>query len=144
MDTSNPQPFEVHDPQALAQARAILDACHDVREMQESVIAAVRRNERWRGEQCINLLARANIVTNKNLIPGDTPADWDRPGGLRMGTIEVTRLGMGPAEMKAIADFMARVLVERESPETVGEDVIEFRQAFQTLYYNFDHGLPPR
>jgi len=24
----------------------------------------------------------------------------------------------------------------------VGEDVIEFRQAYQTLYYNFDHGLP--
>jgi glycine hydroxymethyltransferase len=94
------------------------------------------------GLDVAHLLARANIVTNKNLIPGDTPADWDRPGGLRMGTIEVTRLGMGEAEMQAIADFMARVLVEKESPETVGEDVIEFRQAYQTLYYNFDQGLP--
>ena len=57
MTTPNPQPFEVHDPQALAQARAILDACQDARDMQESVIAAVRRNETWRGQQCINLLA---------------------------------------------------------------------------------------
>ena len=89
-----------------------------------------------------HLLARANIVANKNLIPGDTPEDWDRPSGLRMGTIEVTRLGMGEEEMDTIAGFMARVLVEREAPETVGEDVVEFRQGYQTLYYNFDHGLP--
>lgn len=94
------------------------------------------------GLDVAHLLARANIVTNKNLIPSDTPEDWDRPGGLRMGTIEVTRLGMGPAEMATIADFMARVLVTRESPDSVGEDVIEFREAYQTLYYNFDHGLP--
>ncbi len=94
------------------------------------------------GLDVAHLLARANIIANKNLIPGDTPADWDRPGGLRMGTIEVTRLGMGPAEMATIADFMARVLVARESPDSVGEDVIEFRQAYQTLYYNFDHPLP--
>lgn len=46
--------------------------------------------------------------------------------------------------MQTIADLMARVLVEWESPETVGEDVIEFRQAYQTLPYNFDHGLPAR
>ncbi len=90
-----------------------------------------------------HLLARANLVANKNLIPGDTPADWDRPGGLRMGTIEVTRLGMREQEMDTIAGFIARVLVERHAPEDVVEDVIEFRQDYQTLYYNFDHGLPP-
>lgn len=88
-------------------------------------------------------LARANIVTNKNLLPRDTPQDWDRPGGLRMGTIEVTRLGMHEPEMAMIAEFMARVLVERESPDTVVNDVIAFRQAYQTLYYNFDHPWPP-
>ncbi len=82
-------------------------------------------------------------MTNKNLLPSDTPQDWDRPSGLRMGTIEVTRYGMREPEMDAIADFMARVLVEKQPPETVIEDVIEFRQAYQTLYYNFDHGMPP-
>lgn len=90
-----------------------------------------------------HLLARANLVANKNLIPGDTPADWDRPGGLRMGTIEVTRLGMREREMDTLAGFITRVLVERQAPEDVLEDVIEFRQGYQTLYYNFDHGLPP-
>ncbi len=90
------------------------------------------------------LLARANLVANKNLIPGDTPADWDTPSGLRMGTIEVTRLGMREKEMEQIAEFISQVLVEKRAPEDIVEDVIEFRSAYQTLYYNFDHGVPPR
>jgi glycine hydroxymethyltransferase len=88
-------------------------------------------------------LARANIVTNKNLLPSDTPRHWDRPSGLRLGTIEVTRFGMHEQDMDIIADFMARVLVEKQSPDTVVEDVIAFRQGYQTLYYNLDHALPP-
>src|SRR6266581_5300451 len=87
-------------------------------------------------------LALANIITNKNLIPADRPEDWDRPGGLRLGTIELTRLGMGEAEMETIADFIARILIERSAPEVVIDDVIAFRQPFQTLYYCFEHGLP--
>jgi glycine hydroxymethyltransferase len=95
------------------------------------------------GLEAAQLLGRANLIANKNLIPGDAPSDWDRPGGMRMGTIEVTRLGMREAEMEHIAGFIARVLVEKDSPENVLEDVIEFRQPYQTLYYCFDNGLPP-
>ena len=80
------------------------------------------------GLDVAHLLARANIVANKNLLPGDTPEDWDRPSGLRMGTIEVTRYGMREAEMGLIADFMARLLVDKQSPDLVMEDVIEFRE----------------
>jgi hypothetical protein len=43
-----------------------------------------------------------------------------------------------------VADFIGRVLIEKQSPETVMEDVIEFRQGYQTLYYNFDHEMPPQ
>jgi glycine hydroxymethyltransferase len=89
-------------------------------------------------------LARANLIANKNLIPGDTPADWDTPSGLRMGTIEVTRLGMREPEMDQIAEFIAQVLIEKRAPEDVVEDVIEFRSRYQTLWYNFDHGIPPQ
>ncbi len=87
-------------------------------------------------------LARANIISNKNLLPNDRPEDWDRPSGLRLGAIELTRLGMKEAHMDQIADFIARVLIAREPPESVMEDVIDFRQPYQTLYYCFDNGLP--
>jgi len=94
------------------------------------------------GLEVAHLLARANIITNKNLLPTDKAEDWDRPNGLRIGTIEVTRLGMGETEMETIADFIARVLVEKAPVDQVADDVIAFRQPYQTLYYNFDHGLP--
>ena len=90
-----------------------------------------------------HMLARANLITNKNLLPDDKPADWDRPSGLRMGTIEVTRLGMGVAEMAQIAAYIARVLVKGEAPETIQPEVVEFRRPFQTLYYSFEAGFPP-
>jgi glycine hydroxymethyltransferase len=87
-------------------------------------------------------LAEANIITNKNLIPGDAPEDWDHPSGLRMGTIEITRLGMKETDMSTIADFIARVLVEREDVRSVRQDVEDFRLPRQVFYYNFDHGYP--
>ncbi len=104
------------------------------------VIADVRKF--GGGLQVAQQLAGANIITNKNLIPADRPEDWDRPGGLRMGTIEITRLGMHEAEMESIADFIARILIERAVPEDVGNEVVAFRQAYQTLYYCFENGLP--
>jgi len=87
-------------------------------------------------------LARANIITNKNLIPTDKPEAWDRPGGLRIGTIEITRLGLMENDMETVAGFFERVLVKDEEPEKVGREVEDFRLPFQTFYYNFDHGWP--
>ena len=48
---------EVHDQAILSHARDIIDACNSPEEMQEAVLAAVSRNEEWRGKRCINLLA---------------------------------------------------------------------------------------
>ncbi len=94
------------------------------------------------GLEVAHKLAKANIITNKNLVPEDKPEDWDRPSGLRLGTIEVTRLGMNEKDMETIAGFIERVLVKNQPPELVGEDVIDFRLPKQTLYYNFDNEYP--
>jgi glycine hydroxymethyltransferase len=83
-------------------------------------------------------LAEANIITNKNLIPRDRPEDWDRPSGLRIGTTEVTRLGMREFEMIRIAGFVAEVLVENRSTETVRREVLAFRADYQSVGYCFD------
>jgi glycine hydroxymethyltransferase len=105
------------------------------------VIADVRA---WGGGlEVAQRLAQANLITNKNLIPTDGPGDWDRPGGLRMGTIEITRLGMMAGHMPTIAEFFERLIVRREDPQIVRRDVEAFRQPFQKVYYCFDHGWPP-
>jgi glycine hydroxymethyltransferase len=94
------------------------------------------------GLEVAQRLARANLITNKNLIPSDRPEDWDHPSGLRIGTTEVTRLGMGTDQMETIADFIARVLVEGEAPEQVRDEVVALREPYQTVYYCFEAGLP--
>jgi glycine hydroxymethyltransferase len=90
------------------------------------------------GLEVAHRLARANIITNKNLLPNDAPGDWDRPGGLRIGTTEVTRLGMGPCEMDAIAGLIAAVLVEGRDPEDARKSAEELRAGFQTVGYCFE------
>jgi glycine hydroxymethyltransferase len=95
------------------------------------------------GLEAAGKLAEANIITNKNLIPGDKPEDWDRPSGLRIGTIEITRLGLMEKDMPAIADFFERILVKQQQPDDVRRDVEDFRRPLQTFYYCFDNGWPP-
>src|SRR5947209_14389924 len=134
----------VRNAQALGAALAhrgipILGA-HKGYTMTHQVIANVRQF--GGGLEVARRLARANIITNKNLIPADRPEDWDHPGGLRLGTTEVTRLGMHETDMETIAAFIARVLVEQAEPEDVVNDVIAFRLPYQTLYYCFDHAIP--
>jgi glycine hydroxymethyltransferase len=82
-------------------------------------------------------LAEANIITNKNLIPSDRAEDWDRPGGLRIGTTEVTRLGMGAGEMTRVADLMAAILVNGRDPADVKRQAIALRADFQEVGYCF-------
>ena len=55
-DSETPQ-FEVHDREVLAKARSILRETESPRIWAQAVIAAVKKNEEWRGERCINLLA---------------------------------------------------------------------------------------
>jgi glycine hydroxymethyltransferase len=125
---------------ALAQRGIPVLGAHKGYTTTHQVIADVRQF--GGGLDVAQRLAKANIITNKNLIPADKPEDWDHPSGLRIGTTEVTRLGMKEKEMETIADFIARVLVEKAAPEVVVNDVLAFRERYQTVYYCFDHALP--
>jgi glycine hydroxymethyltransferase len=135
----------VRNAKALAKAldeRGVPMLCaHKGYTTTQQAIADVRKF--GRGLENAQKLERANIIVNKNLIPTDKPEDWDFPGGLRMGTIEVTRYGMKEPEMQHIAELIARVVVRGEAPEKVKADALALRSGFQTLYYCFETGLPP-
>ncbi len=96
------------------------------------------------GHQVEKELEKANIVINRNLLPWDKKRgrDYRRPGGIRLGTSEMTRLGMKESEMDAIAELMTRVVIKGESVEKVAEDVAEFRRDFQHVHYAFDTETP--
>jgi glycine hydroxymethyltransferase len=85
------------------------------------------------------VLEEANIILNRNLLPYDIAAGrhYQNPGGLRIGTSEVTRLGMGKSEMVDIAEFFKKIIIERKEPKKVKEEVAEFRKEFQEIKYCF-------
>ncbi len=85
------------------------------------------------------LLEEANIILNRNLLPYDLThgRHYQNPGGLRMGTSEVTRLGMGKSEMVDIADFFKKLIIEKKDPKKVKNEVAEFRKDFQEIKYCF-------
>lgn len=85
------------------------------------------------------LLENANIILNRNLLPYDIAQGrhYQNPGGLRIGTSEVTRLGMGKNEMEDIAEFVKKILIDGENPKKVGEAVAEFRRNFHEIKYCF-------
>lgn len=95
------------------------------------------------GIEVARLLERANIVLNKMLLPSDPDDPNAESSGIRIGTVEVTRLGMREEHMPSIAAFMRRVLFERASPEIIQKEVEEFREQFQQLRYCFTEDQPP-
>ena len=90
------------------------------------------------GRDAAATLEEAGIITNMNMLPGDTKALT--PSGLRLGTPELTRVGMKSGEMRDVARFFARALIEGEDPSSVKADVREFKSQFQTVHYCFEPG----
>ncbi len=88
------------------------------------------------GAKAADLLEKAGIITNMNMLPGDTKAM--SPSGLRLGVQELTRVGMGTDEMQDVARFYARVLLENEEPNSVKDDVRDFKSNYQVIRYCFN------
>ncbi len=74
-------------------------------------------------------LEAMNIICNYNLLPGD--ADPKAPSGLRLGVQEMTRFGMGPDTMGALAELMADALKGKD----VRDAVVALRARYQELGY---------
>ena len=88
-------------------------------------------------------LEKANIIVNRQLIPGDLKANrhYMHPGGIRLGTSEITRLGMKESEMKEIASMIKDVVIDKKEPSEMTGKIAEFRKAYQKTEYCFDNKL---
>ena len=85
------------------------------------------------GQRASKHLAGANVLLCGIGLP-IAPVDGDL-NGIRIGTQEVTRWGLRPADMADVARFIARVFVAKEEPARVRGDVIRYRRDFQTLHF---------
>jgi glycine hydroxymethyltransferase len=94
---------------------------------------ALRAAEYGGGTTASRLLERANLLTSGIGLPlPEVPDDYN---GLRIGTQEITRWGMLPEHMPTVADFLCRVLLDGEEPDSVKRDVVDFRARFQELRF---------
>src|SRR5262249_19324493 len=90
------------------------------------------RPKKLTGKVAEAALQKANITTNKNMIPGD-PEKPFVTSGLRLGTPALSTRGMGPAEMKTVAKLIVRVLDAPDDAavhERVRGEVRELAQQF--------------
>jgi len=88
-------------------------------------------------------LEKANIIVNRQLIPGDIKAgrNYFHPGGIRLGVSELTRLGYVQSDMQDVAQFIKQVIIDKKDPEKIKPEVESFRKDFQQVHYCFDKKL---
>lgn len=84
-------------------------------------------------------LESANIIVNRNLLPYDKRMgrDYRAPGGIRIGTQELTRIGMGRSEMVEVAELMKKVICDGNEPTKVAREVAELRRDYQKTKFCF-------
>jgi len=85
------------------------------------------------------LLEKANVIVNRNLLPYDLTEGrhYQNPGGLRIGTSEITRLGMKKSDMVDIAEIFKKLLIDKKDPKIIKNEVAEFKKEFQEIKYCF-------
>jgi glycine hydroxymethyltransferase len=89
------------------------------------------------GQRAARLLRRANLLTSGIGLPVE-PVDGD-VNGLRIGTPEIVRLGMGAADMPQLAEFIAAGLRgDSEERRAVGVRVTAWRAGFSGVQYTAD------
>ncbi len=86
---------------------------------------------RWAAEE----LEKAGIISNMNMIPGDTKPL--KPSGIRLGVQELTRIGMGERQMDEVAALLERVILKGDT-DNVRQDVADMREHFQIVRYCFN------
>ncbi|MCL7399071.1 MAG: serine hydroxymethyltransferase [Thaumarchaeota archaeon] len=131
----------VRNSKALAQAlyERGVDVLYEHRGFTESHTIVADVSKYMNGKQAEEKLEQAKIIINRNLIPKDyrLKTDYRTPSGIRLGTQEVTRLGMRESEMEWIAELITKVIVKGEDPSKVAQEVSELKRPFNKVHYCF-------
>ncbi|MEL6676036.1 MAG: serine hydroxymethyltransferase [Bacteroidota bacterium] len=90
------------------------------------------RNKGVTGKVAEESLVRADITINKNMVPFDTESPMVT-SGMRLGSSALTTRGLKEEDMKMVASFIDRVLIDPENETVIGQvrgEVNEYMQKF--------------
>jgi len=76
------------------------------------------RNKNITGKKAQETLDLAHITLNKNAVPFDDKSPFVT-SGIRVGVPAITTRGMKEAHMQTVVDFIDRVLMDIDNPETI-------------------------
>ena len=134
--------------QVVANAKALGQALHELglnviaehKGFTQSHQLAVDVTKYGLGGDMEKALEKANIIVNRQLLPGDIQAGrhYTNPGGIRIGTSEITRTGMKQSHMREVAELIKRVVIDKEDPKKVKQDAANLRKDFQKVHYCFE------
>ncbi|MCL5788814.1 MAG: serine hydroxymethyltransferase [Candidatus Marsarchaeota archaeon] len=131
--------------QTIRNAKRLAKSLHDhgfkvvgeSRGFTESHQVAFDSSDMGGGSRTSSLLASANIITNKNLLPGEPLKNSRDPSGIRIGVQEVTRIGMKEAEMDSIAELFHELLHLHADASAVAAKALKLRQEFPRIHFTF-------
>jgi len=97
------------------------------------------------GDALANAVRTANLLTCAIGLPPQRTAG-DAPGapGLRLGTPEMVRWGMGPNEADQVAGWIADVMDDPSRAPAIGAEVSAMRAGFDHIHWVRGGPLPPR
>ena len=86
------------------------------------------------GRDAARRLAASGIICNMNVLPGRAGQTPLRPCGIRLGVQEMTRFGMGEAEMARIAELIHACLV---LGKVVGDECRKLRSEHSEIRFGY-------
>ncbi len=86
------------------------------------------------GKAVSRLLSSMDVICNMNMLPGEPAKNALDPRGIRLGVQEMTRNGMGPAEMEAVARLLADAVLRGKD---VRQEVHALRARHADVRYGF-------
>jgi glycine hydroxymethyltransferase len=137
--------FGVYIDQVMANAKALATALTDkdynlVSGGTDNHLMLIDvQNKNLTGKQAEIALDHANITCNKNAVPND-PRPPLVTSGIRLGTAAMTTRGMKEDDMRQIAEFINRIIMNHDNEaviKAVGQKVVEFTSQFE-LYAETD------
>jgi glycine hydroxymethyltransferase len=78
------------------------------------------RNKDITGKEAENILVKADITANKNMVPFDDKSPFIT-SGIRFGTAAITTRGLKESDMETVVSLIDRVLVNREDETVINE-----------------------
>ena len=97
------------------------------------------RSKNITGKEAENVLVKADITVNKNMVPFDDKSPFVT-SGIRVGTAAITTRGVKEAEIVKIVDLLDRVITNKDN-ETIIEEVRDEVNELMEKYplFNFEN-----